>query len=318
MSKYCVTGGAGFIGSHLVEHLVAQGHQVVVVDNFSTGKMANIAHLSRAIDLYEADVRDLEALRPAFAGVDVVFHQAALPSVPRSVRDPVSTTEANVLGTLNVLIAARDAGVRRVVLASSSSVYGANPQLPKQEGLELQPLSPYAASKLACEAYASAFWHSYGLETVSLRYFNVFGPRQDPTSQYAAAIPIFLRRMLSGEPPVVFGDGEQTRDFTYVLNVVQANILAATAPEAPGKVFNIACGQQVSVNQLVSRLNELLRTALSPEYAPPRPGDVRHSVADVALARQVLGYEPQVSFDEGLARTVEWFLQHRADLEQKN
>lgn len=314
MGRYLVTGGAGFIGSHLVDYLVEQGYEVSVVDNLATGKAANLAHLKGSIAFYEVDIVDLESIRPAFEGVEVVFHQAALPSVPRSLKDPVATTQTNVLGTLHVLFAALGAGARRVVLASSSSVYGANPALPKQEDMLPQPLSPYAASKLACEAYASAFAHSFGLETVCLRYFNVFGPRQDPRSQYSAAIPIFLRRLFSGEAPIIYGDGEQTRDFTYVENVVQANWLAATAPEAPGKVFNIACGESISVNQLVDRLNELVGTSIAPDYSPARTGDVRHSLADISRAREILGYTAPVSFDEGLAYTVQWFLDHKSEL----
>jgi len=313
MPLFLVTGGAGFIGSNIVEYLVGQGERVRALDNFATGKRENLADIPGEFELVEADIRDLDAIRPAFEGVDYVLHQAAIPSVPRSVKDPVTTNGANVTGTVNVLIAARDAGVKRVVLASSSSVYGANPQLPKREDMLPQPLSPYAASKLAMEGYARAFYHVYGLETVCLRYFNVFGPRQDPTSQYAAVIPKFITVMLKGERPTIYGDGEQTRDFTYVANVVDANIKAAHAKGAAGEVFNIACGQRISINELVRVLNEILGTDIEPVYAEPRPGDVRHSLADISTAGEVLGYEVAVAFAEGLRRTVEWYREVQGD-----
>ena len=304
---YLVTGGAGFIGSNLVEHLVRAGEKVRVIDNFSTGKRENLSSIPGQFEFVEADIRDLEAIRPAFEGVEFVLHQAAVPSVPRSVEDPVTSHEANVTGTVNVLLAARDAGVKRVVIASSSSVYGNNPRLPKHEEMVPQPLSPYAASKLATEGYALAFFHVYGLETVCLRYFNVFGPRQDPKSQYAAVIPKFITAMLNGKPPTIYGDGEQTRDFTYVENVIQANLKAAHADGAAGRVFNIACGQRISINELVRILNEILGTDIEPVYDEPRPGDVKHSLADISAAREVLGYEPEVDFAEGLRRTVKWY-----------
>ncbi|NPV45556.1 MAG: SDR family oxidoreductase [Armatimonadetes bacterium] len=304
---YLVTGGAGFIGSNIVRELLVQGERVRVLDNFATGRRENLADILDQIELHEADICDLEAIRPAFEGVDYVLHQAALPSVPRSVQDPVGTTEANVNGTLHVLMAARDAGVKRCVLASSSSVYGANPELPKRETMRLQPISPYAASKFANEGYAAAFNHVYGLQTVCLRYFNVFGPRQDPTSQYAAVIPLFITAMLEGRRPTIFGDGEQSRDFTYVANVVSANLKAATTSGGAGGAFNIACGERATLNELVAHLNEIMGTSIEPVYLAERPGDVKHSLADISAAREAFGYEPVVSFREGLERVVEWY-----------
>ena len=309
MATYLVTGGAGFIGSNIVRELLARGDHVRVLDNFATGRRKNIEEIMGRIDLHVSDIQDLETIGAAFEGVDYVLHQAALPSVPRSVRDPVATTQANVNGTLNVLIAARDAGVRRVVLASSSSVYGANPELPKRETMRPLPISPYAASKLAGEAYAASFYEVYGLETVCLRYFNVFGPRQDPTSQYAAVIPIFVNAMLQGERPTIFGDGEQSRDFSYVSNVVEANIRASQATSGAGEAFNIACGARTTLNQLVAYLNEIIGTSIEPIYSEPRPGDVKHSLADISAAREALGYCPEVDFRKGLEHVVEWYSQ---------
>jgi len=308
---YLVTGGAGFIGSNLVASLVHRGAQVRVLDNFSTGRRENLADLSGDFEMVEADIRDLEALRPAFEGVEFVLHQAAVPSVPRSVADPLTSHATNATGTVNVLLAAHDAGVRRVIVASSSSVYGDNPRLPKSEDMVPMSLSPYAASKVATEAYARTFWHVYGLETVCLRYFNVFGPRQDPASQYAAVIPKFITALLAGERPTIFGDGEQTRDFTYVGNAVQANLLATQAQGAAGGVFNIACGQRTSLNDLVRMLNELLGTDIEPIYEPARAGDVKHSLADVSAARSVLGYKPEVAFADGLRITMEAYQRAR-------
>lgn len=308
MACFLVTGGAGFIGSHIVRHLLERGDEVRIIDNLSTGKMENIAEILEQIKFFELSVCDLEAIRPVFEGVDYVLHQGAIPSVPRSVADPVSSHEANCTGTLNVMIAAKDAGVKRVVQASSSSVYGSNPQLPKVETMRPMPISPYAATKLTQEAYASAFYGSYGLETVSLRYFNVFGPRQDPKSQYAAVIPIFCTRMLAGERPVIYGDGEQSRDFTYVDNVVQANVRAALAKDGAGQAFNVACGDSMSLNQLVQKLNDFIGTTIEPVYEPARVGDVKHSLADISAAREAFGYEPAVQMDEGLERTVRSFL----------
>lgn len=306
MPRFLVTGGGGFIGSHIARELLARGEEVRVIDDFSTGRRENIAEILDRVELYEQSITDLEAIRPAFEGVDYVLHQAAIPSVPRSVNDPLSSHQANSTGTLHVLLAARDAGVKRLIQASSSSIYGSNPDLPKVETMRPMPISPYAASKLAQEAYASAFYVSFGLETVSLRYFNVFGPRQDPTSQYAAAIPIFCLRMLAGKQPTVYGDGEQSRDFTYVENVVQANLKAALADEGGGQVFNIACGERLSLNQLLDKLRAILGTDIEAVYEEPRVGDVKHSLADISAAREAFGYDPTIDFDEGLRRTVEF------------
>ncbi len=307
MPCFVVTGGGGFIGSHIVRALLDRGDSVRVIDDFSTGKRENLAEVEADVDLHVLDIRNLDALRPVFEGADYVLHQGAIPSVPRSVQDPISSHEANCTGTLNVLIAARDAGVKRVVQASSSSVYGSNPALPKVETMRPMPISPYAATKLTQEAYAGAFYGSFGLETVSLRYFNVFGPRQDPKSQYAAVIPIFCTKLLAGEAPTIYGDGEQTRDFTYVANVVQANIKAAEATGGAGGAFNIACGQRLSLNDLLARLCAILRVDVKAVYEPQRVGDVKHSLADISAAQTAFGYEPSVDFDEGLRRTVEFF-----------
>jgi len=307
MSHYLVTGGAGFIGSHLVETLLDRGRRVRVLDNFLTGKRENLAPFLDRIELVEGDLRDPDACRRAADGVDFILHQAALPSVPRSVADPFTTDEINVRGTLNILWAAVRAKVKRLVFASSSSVYGDEPGLPKREGAEGKPLSPYAASKWAGEKYLQVFSCTYGLETVSLRYFNVFGPRQDPASQYAAAVPLFVTRLLRDEAPTVFGDGEQSRDFTYVANVVEANLLACTAAGAAGGVFNIACADRITVNTLIAKINGILGTSVSPVYTDPRPGDIRHSFADISAAERGLGYRPAVGFDEGMKRTIAWY-----------
>ena len=304
-----VTGGAGFIGSHLVRALLDEGYDVRVFDNFSTGKRANLEEVADRIDLIEGDIRDVHTVERAVGGVDLVFHQAALPSVPRSVKDPIASNEVNVSGTLNVLVASRDAGVKRVVYASSSSVYGANPELPKHESMSADPVSPYAVSKLTAESYCRVFHRIYGLETVSLRYFNVFGPRQDPNSPYSGVIPKFVSWLNQGEPPRIEGDGEQTRDFTYVENVVRANLLASRACEVAGEVFNIACNARVSINELAGKLARLVcpEAAIEPIHVNPRPGDVRHSLASIEKAKRLLDYEPLAGFDEGLERTVEWF-----------
>jgi nucleoside-diphosphate-sugar epimerase len=304
---YVVTGGAGFIGSHLVEHLVtaAGGHRVTVLDNFSTGKRENLAPWLDQIRVVEGSVTDPDACRDAIAGADFVLHQAALPSVPRSLRDPVASHEANTTGTLNVLIAARDAHVKRVVYAASSSAYGNTAELPKREEMLPRPLSPYAAAKYAGEQYCRAFHASFGVGTIALRYFNVFGPRQDPTSQYAAVIPKFIMCADAGESPTIFGDGEQTRDFTFVRNVVRANLLACEAPAAAlGEAYNVGCGERVSVNALWRRIRDMLGATVEARYEPSRTGDVRDSLASLDRVRAMLGYTPVVALDDGLRETV--------------
>jgi len=312
--RYVVTGGAGFIGSHLVEHLVTAGQEVVVLDNLLTGRIENIAPWLDSVELIEGSITNLRTCAKAFKDADFVLHQAALPSVPRSVRDPLATHEANVTGTLNVLLAAYDAGVRRVVYAASSSAYGNTAALPKYEHMPPQPLSPYAASKLAGEAYLCVFHETYDLETVVLRYFNVFGPRQDPNSQYSAAIPLFISAALSGKPPIIYGGGEQTRDFTYVTNVVHANMLACEAPpQALGQIFNVGCGERVSVNRLWQRIRELTGGTVEAENRPARAGEVRDSLASLEKIQRILGYEPLVGLDEGLSHTVEFFTTARVE-----
>jgi nucleoside-diphosphate-sugar epimerase len=303
--RVLVTGGGGFIGSHLAGRLAALGHRVRILDNFASGRRSNVVALDADVELIEGDIQSYERVHNAIAGCDLVFHQAALPSVPRSVADPLTSNATNVTGTLNVLLAARDAGVRRVIFASSSSVYGTSHELPKREDMAPMPVSPYAVAKLACEGYCRSFGEVYGLETVALRYFNVFGPRQDPRSQYAAVVPNFITSLLSGQRPTIFGDGEQSRDFTYVENVVQANLLAMEADVAPGRVYNVACGERVSLNQLVSVMQELADIGVEPVYAAPRAGDVRHSLADLTVSRRELGYEPAVDLREGLRRSIE-------------
>ncbi len=304
-ARYLVTGGAGFIGSHIAEALLDQGESVRVFDNLATGRETNLAALRGNAQFIRGDLRDLDAVRTAVQGVEVVFHQGALASVPRSIADPITSLETNINGTQNVLIVARDAGVRRVVYASSSSVYGNTPTLPKREDMPTNPMSPYAVQKLTGELLCRVFTQIYGLETVALRYFNVFGPRQDPTSQYAAVIPRFLTALIEKRRPIVFGDGEQTRDFTYIANVVQANLLAATSPDGIGHVVNIGCGEQISLNTVLCLAGELLNVSVDAEYRKPRPGDVRNSLADISLAQRLLGYKPMVGFREGLARTLD-------------
>jgi UDP-N-acetylglucosamine/UDP-N-acetyl-alpha-D-glucosaminouronate 4-epimerase len=302
-----VTGGAGFIGSNLVEELLARGHAVRILDNFSTGHRHNLADVERDVELIEGDLRSYERVHRAVRGCDLVFHQGALPSVPRSVQDPITTSEINVGGTLNVLLNARDEGVARVVFASSSSIYGDAPGLPRTEGTPPRPLAPYAVSKLAAEQYCRVFTTVYGLETVSLRYFNVYGRNQDPASEYSAVIPRFIAAMRDGRAPTIFGSGEQSRDFTHVDDVVAANLRAMEAPEARGEVLNIACGNPHSLNELVEILNRVLGAEIEPVHAAPRKGDVDRSWADIARARQVLGYNPTVDFEKGLRRTLESF-----------
>lgn len=307
MTLHLVTGGAGFIGSHLAARLVEGGDRVRVLDNLSTGSAENLKGFRDGIEFIEGDIRDLEALQRAVQGTECVFHLAALPSVQRSVQFPLEAEAVNAMGTLQVLEAARKAGVRRVIYASSSSIYGDSPRLPKREDLTPNPLSPYAVSKLTGEHYCRIYRRLHGLETVSLRYFNVFGPRQNPDSPYAAVIPRFIRALLGGQRPVVYGDGEQTRDFTFVSNAVEANVLASRAEEAPGRVFNVACSTRTSLNRLLTLLQEITGAAVEAVHEPPRPGDVRDSQADIRQARKILGFNPAVDLEEGLRRTAQWF-----------
>jgi UDP-glucose 4-epimerase len=307
MDRFLVTGGAGFIGSNICRRLVGEGCFVRVVDNLLTGKKSNLNSVIDKIEFIEADMGDDGVARAAMKDVDVVLHQGALPSVPRSVDNPAETHRHCVEATFTLLLAARDAGIRRFVYAASSSAYGDTPTLPKVETMVSRPLSPYAVAKLVGEYYCSVFCKVFGLETVSLRYFNVFGPQQDPTSQYAAAIPAFVTAILKDESPTIFGDGEQSRDFTYVDNVVDANLLAARAKCTAGEVVNIACGQAVTVNAIIDMINDLLGKRIEPTYTDPRPGDVKHSLADIALARRLLGYEPSVSFQQGLEKAIGWY-----------
>ena len=305
MSHYLVTGGAGFIGSHLSEELVRRGHQVRVLDNLSTGKRKNLEHIP-GVEFIEGDLADAEACARGVRGVDYVLHQAAIPSVPRSVKDPVTSNRANIDGSLNILVAARDAGVKRLVYAGSSSAYGDTPTLPKREDMPTQPLSPYALQKLVAEQYCQMFTRLYGLETVTIRYFNVFGPRQDPGSPYSGVISLFSTALLEGREPMVYGDGEQTRDFTYVANVVDGVLRACTAPGASGEVLNLATGGRISLNELLRTMNKIVGTNLAARYAEARAGDVRDSQADITKARRLLGYEPIVQLEEGLRRTLDW------------
>jgi UDP-glucose 4-epimerase len=312
MARFLVTGGGGFIGSHLVDRLLSDGHEVRVIDDFSTGRRENLSHLAGhpSLEVIEGDICQEWLLGRAMEGVHYVLHQAAIPSVPRSVEDPWTSHRVNAEGTLKVLIKAKEAGVKRVIFASSSSVYGnveGEEIRPKRENLPPSPLSPYAATKLTGEGYCRAFFASYGLETVVLRYFNIFGPRQDPSSHYASVIPRFASALKEGRPPTIYGDGRQTRDFTFVENVVEANLRACFAEEAPGRVFNIACGRSISVLQLLEAMSRVAGVKPTPEFAPPRPGDVRHSLADITLAEGFLGYRPKVDFEEGLRRTLSHF-----------
>jgi nucleoside-diphosphate-sugar epimerase len=314
MARYTVTGGAGFIGSHLVEELLRRGHAVRVVDNFSTGKRGNVEAAARAagqplaaVEVIEGDLADLDVARRAADAADYVLHQAAIPSVPRSVKDPIASNRANIDATLNMLVAARDAGVKRLVFAGSSSEYGDTPTLPKHEEMPTNPLSPYALQKVVGEEYLRLFTALYGFETVSIRYFNVFGPRQDPGSPYSGVISLFIKWLIAGERPTIYGDGEQTRDFTYVANVVDGVLRACEAPGASGEAINVATEGRVSLNELLRVLQEVIGTRLEAIYGEPRVGDVRDSQASIAKARRLLGYEPSVPFEEGLRRTVEWF-----------
>jgi UDP-glucose 4-epimerase len=306
--KTLVTGGAGFIGSNLVRALLEAGHEVRVIDNFSTGNRANLVDVGDDIEVVEGELRSYERVHNAVRGVEVVFHQGALPSVPRSVHDPLTTTAVNVEGTLNVLLAARDEDVRRVVFASSSSVYGNSGELPRTEASAPDPIAPYAVAKLAAERFCVSFSRVYEMETVALRYFNVFGPRQDPRSQYAAVVPRFIQEISEGRPVPIYGDGMQSRDFTFVANVVEANLLAATAEGVNGRILNIATGSPVSVNDLADTIGRVLGREVEKKYLPPRPGEVRDSSADLRAARELLGYETRVGLDEGLRRTAEFLL----------
>lgn len=308
MRTFLVTGGAGFIGSHLVEALLARGDRVRVFDNFSTGHRQNVPR-HQSVELVEGDLTDAAAVLRAVAGVDCIFHEAALASVPRSIERPLDTHAACVTGTLIVLDAARRAGVRRVVYAASSSAYGDKATSSKRESDLPGPLSPYAAAKLAAEYYCQAFAHSYGIETVALRYFNVFGPRQDPNSPYSAVIPLFVTAMLAGRQPTIHGDGRQSRDFTFVANVVAGNLLAADAPNVSGRVFNVANGRSTTLLELLTLLNQYLGTRIEPVFKPSRTGDVRESLADISAARRALGYEPSVGFEEGVRRTIDYYRQ---------
>lgn len=309
MSLYLITGIAGFIGSSIARELLARGEQVRGVDNFATGKQANLAEILNRIDFQQSDITDLDAMHKACAGVDFVLHQAAIPSVPKSVLDPLGSNRANVDGTANVLVAARDAKVKRVVYAASSSAYGDTPTLPKYEAMKPDPISPYAVAKLASEHYMTSFFRCYGLETVSLRYFNIFGPRQDPSSPYSGVLAKFITQMLRGEQPLINGDGEQSRDFTYIDNAVEANLLACKAPacNVAGQVFNVATGRRVTLNETFKALQSLTSYSDPPKHGPDRGGDIKHSLADISKAESALAYKPKVDFEEGLRRTVEWY-----------
>jgi UDP-glucose 4-epimerase len=308
MATYLVTGGSGFIGSNIVKKLLEKGETVRVFDNLSTGRIKNLEPYMKSIEFINADFTDLEITKKAVTGVDYILHQGAIPSVPRSIDDPIKTNDANILGTLNILIAARNAGVKRVVYAASSSAYGDSPIMPKEELMKTAPRSPYAIQKLTGELYCQNFFALYGLETVCLRYFNVFGPNQDPESVYSAVIPLFIKKMLKGESPIINGDGTASRDFTFVENNVDANLKACLAPkECAGEVINIACGTEISLNTLVEKINNVLGTTIKPEYRENRKGDVQHSLANISKAKKLLNYEPIVDFDEGLKKTIEFY-----------
>jgi len=307
MEKFLVTGGAGFIGSNICRKLISQGCFIRVLDNLLTGKKANLDNIIDKIEFIEADMGNKTTARAAVKDIDVILHQGALPSVPRSVADPTATHKHCLNATFTLLLAARDAGIKRFVYATSSSVYGDEPTMPKVETMLPSPLSPYAAAKLAGEHYCSVFYKVFGLETICLRYFNVFGPYQDPTSQYAAAIPAFTTAILKNQPPTIFGDGQQSRDFTHVDNIVEANLLAARAKHTAGGVLNIACGKAVTVNETIDAINELTGKNITPIHTDPQAGDVKHSLADITLAKKTIGYKPTVSFNEGLRRTIRWY-----------
>ena len=313
MSLYLITGIGGFIGSSLARALLGRGERVRGVDNFATGKRENLTDILGQIDFREASILDLDAMKSICTGADYVLHQAAIPSVPKSVLDPVGSNQVNVDGTVNVLVAARDAKVRRVVYAASSSAYGDTPTLPKHEEMTPNPISPYAVAKLASEHYLTSFYRCYGLETVALRYFNIFGPRQDPSSPYSGVLAKFITQMLNGKQPTIFGDGQQSRDFTYIDNAVEANLLACTAPAAQvaGKVFNVATGRRVTLNETFKLLQGLTSYSGSPIYAAERGGDIKHSLADISAAETHLGYKPKVNFEDGLRRTVDWYRSSR-------
>lgn len=306
--KFLVTGGAGFIGSNLVEELLNRGHSVRILDNFSTGKRENIRSFAGDIQVIEGDIRSYHLVLQATKGIDIIFHEAALPSVQRSIDDPITSSEVNVSGTLNILESAKENNVQKIVFASSSSVYGDNPELPKNEEMKANPLSPYAVSKLASEKYCAVFSKIYGLETLSLRYFNVFGKRQDPNSQYSAVIPLFITKIAKNERPVIYGDGEQSRDFTHIDNVVYANMLASENIPGQGLAMNCACHDRITLNQLITELNKLMGKNIEPVYAGPRSGDIKHSFADISLAEEKLGYKPKVSFIDGLKKTIESYV----------
>jgi len=307
MDKFLVTGGAGFIGSNICTKLVSQGCFVRVIDNLLTGKKSNLVGIADKIEFIEADMGNAAAARAAMKGINVVLHQGALPSVPRSIDDPALTHRHCVDATFTLLLAARDAKIKRFVYAASSSAYGDTPTLPKVETMPVNPLSPYAAAKLMGEYYCSVFYKVFGLETISLRYFNVFGPHQDPTSQYAAAIPAFVTSILKDKPPTIYGDGEQSRDFTYIDNVVEANLLAARVKQTKGEVINIACGEAITVNAIIDTINKIVGKNVKPTYLPPRKGDVKHSLADITQAKKLIGFKPVISFKDGLKKAIEWY-----------
>ncbi len=305
--KYLVTGGAGFIGSNIAIEILKRGDSVRIIDNFATGRKVNIEPILDRVELVDGDIRDFWTVSEAVEGIDYVLHQAALPSVPRSVKNPLTSNAVNINGTLNILEASRQAGVKRVVFACSSSIYGESEVLPKVETMPPSPLSPYAITKLAGEEYCKAYYRLFGLETVSLRYFNIFGPRQDPNSHYSAVIPLFIKAVLKDQQPVVYGDGEQSRDFTYIANAVAANLKACTSPEAPGKCYNVACGKRFTLNQIMKMLGEIVGKKVTAKYVDARSGDIKHSLADIEAAKTDLGYSPDFDFKSGLDETFKWF-----------